>query len=119
MPYKPKRPCSHPGCPRLTEGRYCAEHAKEAARTYERHQRDPETHKRYGHTWRKVRKAFLAEQPFCVLCRRHGKLKEATVAHHIKAVRHGGADDEENLMALCNSCHSALHARQGERWRNQ
>ncbi|MPN62090.1 hypothetical protein SDC9_209836 [bioreactor metagenome] len=119
MHYKPKRPCSHPGCPRLTDGRYCEEHAKEAARTYERHQRDPETHKRYGHSWRKVRKAFLAEHPFCELCRSHGKLTEPTVAHHIKAARYGGVDDEGNLMALCSSCHSTLHARQGERWGNQ
>ena len=119
MPYKPKRPCSHPGCPRLTDGRYCEVHAKEAARTYERHRRDPETHKRYGHSWRKARKAFLAGHPFCELCRTHGRLTEATVAHHIKAARQGGTDDGENLMALCNSCHSALHARHGERWRNQ
>lgn len=28
MPTKPKRPCKHPGCPRLTGGRYCELHAK-------------------------------------------------------------------------------------------
>ena len=28
MPYKPKRPCSYPGCPRLTSGRYCEEHLR-------------------------------------------------------------------------------------------
>lgn len=28
MPTKPKRPCKHPGCPRLTSGRYCELHAK-------------------------------------------------------------------------------------------
>ena len=116
MPYKPKRPCSHPGCPRLTEGRYCEEHAKEAARTYERHQRDPGTSRRYGSAWRKARSKFLAEHPFCELCRREGRLTRATVAHHIKATRYGGTDDEENLMALCQRCHSALHGRQRDRW---
>ena len=25
MPRKPKRPCSFPGCPKLTEGRFCEE----------------------------------------------------------------------------------------------
>ena len=25
MPRKPKRPCSHPGCPNLTDGRFCEE----------------------------------------------------------------------------------------------
>lgn len=28
MPRKPKRPCRYPGCARLTDGVYCAEHEK-------------------------------------------------------------------------------------------
>lgn len=28
MPYKPKHPCSYPGCPKLTSERYCDEHKK-------------------------------------------------------------------------------------------
>lgn len=28
MPKKPKRPCSYPGCPELTDRRFCEEHAK-------------------------------------------------------------------------------------------
>ena len=28
MPRKPKRPCSYPGCPNLTDGRFCEEHSK-------------------------------------------------------------------------------------------
>ena len=43
MPTKPKRPCSYPGCPRLTNGRYCEEHAKLEARRYEKYDRDPGT----------------------------------------------------------------------------
>lgn len=26
MPRKSKRPCSHPGCPNLTDSKYCEEH---------------------------------------------------------------------------------------------
>ena len=26
MPMKPKKPCRHPGCPKLTDGLYCEEH---------------------------------------------------------------------------------------------
>lgn len=26
MPYRPKKPCRHPGCAKLTDGRYCEEH---------------------------------------------------------------------------------------------
>lgn len=27
MPRKPKKPCKHPGCPKLVDGMYCEEHA--------------------------------------------------------------------------------------------
>ena len=116
MPYKPIRPCSHPGCPRLTDGRYCEEHEKLAAKHYERYERSPETRKHYVYKWRKIRKEFLAMHPFCELCRGQGKVTQATLVHHITATRYGGTDDEENLMALCQRCHSHLHARQGDRW---
>ena len=41
MPRKPKRPCSFPGCPKLTEGRFCEEHEKEENKRYERYDRNP------------------------------------------------------------------------------
>jgi hypothetical protein len=34
MPYEPKRPYNHPLCPRLTDGRYCNDCAKQAASTF-------------------------------------------------------------------------------------
>lgn len=43
MPRKAKHPCHHPGCPKLTEGRFCEEHQKEENRRYEKYQRDPAT----------------------------------------------------------------------------
>ena len=39
MPKKPKRPCSHPGCPNLTDGRFCEEHEKLANQNYEKYGR--------------------------------------------------------------------------------
>ena len=48
MPHRPKRSCSHPGCPRLANGRYCEEHAKQEARRYEHYQRNPAMKKLYG-----------------------------------------------------------------------
>ena len=36
MPCKPKRPCAYPGCPELTDGRYCAEHQKIITAHYNR-----------------------------------------------------------------------------------
>ncbi len=118
MPYKPKKPCAYPGCPRLTHDRYCVEHTKLTARTYERYQRDPMTKKRYGAAWRKIRRKYLEEHPTCELCRREERVTPAKIVHHIKPLSEGGSNDEENLMALCKSCHSHLHAKQGDRWKN-
>ena len=39
MPRKPKRPCSFPGCPNLTDGRFCEEHEKQENRRYEKYDR--------------------------------------------------------------------------------
>ena len=39
MPGKLKRPCSFPGCPRLTESRFCEEHRKQENRRYEKYDR--------------------------------------------------------------------------------
>ena len=36
MPRKPKRPCSYPGCPNLTDGRFCEEHESLEQRRYEK-----------------------------------------------------------------------------------
>ena len=35
MPRKPQRPCRYPGCPHLTDGVYCEEHAKVMEQHYE------------------------------------------------------------------------------------
>ena len=40
MPRKPKRPCQHPGCPKLTDGLYCAEHQKKMNHHYNHYQRE-------------------------------------------------------------------------------
>ena len=42
MPRKPKRPCSYPGCPRLTDGRFCEEHQKLENQRYEKYGRKAE-----------------------------------------------------------------------------
>ena len=55
MPKMPKRPCGFPGCPNLTDGRFCEIHAKQENRHYERYQRDPATKRRYGRAWQRIR----------------------------------------------------------------
>ena len=102
MPTKPKRPCKHPGCPRLTNDRYCDQHANlhigDRANAFERG---------YSSRWQKVRKQFLAKHPLCVACQRAGKLTSATVVDHVKPHRGDPALfwDENNWQPLCKKCH--------------
>lgn len=119
MPYKPKKPCAYPGCPNLTYGRYCEKHKSLENQIYNKYKRDPQTNERYGKDWRKTRASFLKNHQLCELCRREGRITPATMVHHIIPVRNGGSNDEENLMALCKSCHSRLHSKDGSRWGNK
>lgn len=116
MPMKPKRPCSYPGCPKLTDGRFCEEHTKEETKRYERYQRAPALKKRYGRSWKRVRDRFLAEHPLCEKCARLGRITPAQEVHHIQPLSQGGTNDVDNLMSLCTSCHSEITAREGGRW---
>ena len=120
MPRKPKRPCSFPGCPRLTEERYCEEHKKLANRQYDRYSRDKAARKLYASSeWKRIRARFLAAHPLCEQCRKEGRLTKATEVHHILPLRRGGTHDESNLMPLCKPCHSRISIRDGDRFAPQ
>lgn len=116
MPYKPKRPCSFPGCPKLTEGRFCEEHQKREAHRYEKYDRDPDTRRRYGRAWERIRSRHIKLHPLCEQCLKHDKLTPAEEVHHILPLSRGGTHDENNLMSLCTSCHSRITAEMGDRW---
>ncbi len=111
MPRKPKRPCQYPGCPKLTDGRYCAEHERIARQDYERSVRGYDTHQRYGSAWRKVRDLYIAAHPLCEECEKAGRYVRATLVHHVLPLANGGTNDAENLMSLCASCHEKRHRR--------
>lgn len=101
MPRKSKRPCSHPGCPKLTECKYCEEHKP-------LHPDRPSAESRgYSSKWRKVRAAYLSKRPLCVLCLRKGRYVQATVVDHIIPHRNRPELmwDESNFQALCKPCH--------------
>ncbi|MBS4008076.1 MAG: HNH endonuclease [Clostridium sp.] len=119
MPFKPKRPCSHPGCPKLTDARFCEEHEKAEAKRYERYQRDPATRKLYGSAWRKVRKRYIAAHPLCENCLEQGQVTPAQEVHHVKPLSQGGTNDYGNIRATCTSCHSSITAREGGRWQRR
>lgn len=119
MPYKPKTPCSHPGCPKLINGRFCEEHKKKETRRYEKYQRDPAAKKRYGRSWKRIRDCYVALHPLCEQCEKNGKITPAEEVHHIKPLSKGGTHAEGNLMSLCTSCHSEITAREGGRWQRK
>ena len=116
MPKKPKRPCSHPGCPILTDDRFCEEHAKQEAKRYETYDRDPAMKRRYGRKWKRIRDRFIAAHPLCEQCKTLGRIQSAEEVHHIQPLSKGGTHDTDNLMSLCTRCHSAITAREGGRW---
>lgn len=59
--------------------------------------------------WRRLRAAYLAENPLCDECSRHGKTELATDVHHLKERKTHPhlALDCDNLRALCRRCHNA------------
>lgn len=73
MPYRPKTPCRHPGCPELVDpGRlYCEKHLPlhpEATR--------PAAKRGYNRRWQKARKSYLEANPLCVECMKNQVLPE-------------------------------------------
>lgn len=101
MPKKSKKPCKHPGCPNLTDGKYCEEHKH-------LHPDRPSAESRgYNSRWRKLSQQYLRKHPMCVHCLQQGRYVPATVVDHI--IPHRGDSalmwDESNWQALCKPCH--------------
>ncbi len=102
MPMKPKKPCRHPGCPKLTDGLYCEEHE-----ALHRGDRASSSKRGYNRQWQKARARYLKAHPLCVQCLKEGYAVTATVVDHIRP--HRGDPvlfwDEKNWQSLCKSCH--------------
>jgi 5-methylcytosine-specific restriction enzyme A len=111
MPRRAARPCSHPGCPNLVfnrNRRFCDKHQSEEWKRQKARRDRPA--RDYGPRWRAIRDRVLRDSPLCVRCR----IRPSTIAHHIVAKEDGGADTMDNLIAVCLSCHSKIHAEQGD-----
>ena len=117
MPYKPQKPCKFQGCPKLTDGLFCEEHRQTETKRYNRYQRDPKTAKKYGTQWRKIRARYIQAHPLCEECEKLGRCTPATEVHHIKPLSEGGGHGDDNLAALCHSCHSSITMRENNRKR--
>lgn len=112
MPYKPKRPCSYPGCPELVSGTsYCEKHKDMRAkkRNYSDVKRDPEAQKLYDRKWKQRRKAQLSKYPWCEECLDNKIYTPATDVHHV--IAHKGNREIfalGPLQSLCLVCHSKI-----------
>ena len=87
--------------------------ASDRHRLYDHNQRDPESAKFYNSVaWRKLSKIKRRRDPLCEECKRNGLIVPATIVHHVIEVRDSIDHrlDLDNLVSLCQSCHSRLHA---------
>lgn len=73
VPTKPMRPCSHSNCPNLTNERFCEEHKRQENKRYEKYDRDPNVHRKYGRTWKRIRDNYKASNPLCEECLKQGR----------------------------------------------
>ena len=115
MPRKPKQPCAYPGCPNLSNGRYCEQHRKLVEKNYEQYSRDPAVHKKYGRVWKRIRDSYVKTHPFCEKCFEQGIIVPVEEVHHKVRISQGGTHDRSNLMSLCKSCHNKIHHEIGVR----
>lgn len=111
IPYKPNKPCRHPGCARLVPSgqTYCEEHLP----LHPEYTRSAAA-RGYNSRWNKARKVYLADHPLCAECLRCGKYTAATVVDHI--IPHRGNNelfwDESNWQSLCKRCHDKKTGRE-------
>ncbi len=120
MPLKANRPCSHPGCPKLTRGRFCEEHEKKEEQHYNKNCR-PNKRLYSSANWKRLRINYLQSHPLCVICYSRGKIVEAKIVDHV--VPHKGDKrlffDTSNLQALCKRCHDTKTAKEDGRWKRR
>ena len=115
MPSRPKRPCSYPGCPKLTDGQYCEDHVAVARRQYNNYERAPDINTKYGRAWKRIRDRHISQHPLCEQCEKEGRIVPAAEVHHKVPISKGGTHARENLMSLCRSCHNKIHHELGDR----
>ena len=62
-----------------------------------------------------IRDRYAAEHPLCEMCLKEGRLTPVQEVHHILPVSKGSTHARDNLMSLCQSCHTKIHHGLGDR----
>lgn len=68
----------------------------------------------YTYAWQKASKAFILDNPLCVICDAVGRVTATTLVDHIEPHR-GDMTlfwDRTNWQPLCTSCHSSVKQRE-------
>lgn len=70
----------------------------------------------HSRQWEHLRARILRRDGYqCRICRRYGRLRQATTVHHIKHLDEYPelALDPSNLVSVCTACHNELHPEKG------
>jgi 5-methylcytosine-specific restriction protein A len=113
MPNRPLHPCSYPGCPELTQERFCEKHKQQDRKRVDE-RRGSANSRGYNYKWQKVREQELKEEPLCRECLKNNIITIATVRDHI--IPHKGDPvlfwDKNNRQSLCKRCHDIKTAKE-------
>ena len=116
MPYKPKKPCSYPGCPKLIPAgtSYCTKHKQAEQKRYDQ-QRGTAAQRGYDARWQRYRKQYITEHPLCINFNEcHNP---TTVVDHKQPVSKGGDFwDPDNHQPMCKPYHDRKTAEKDGRW---
>ncbi|MBB5227404.1 HNH endonuclease [Treponema ruminis] len=98
--------CTYPGCNCLvSNGTRCPKHKAEKKTIFTQRTKSREYHNLYQSArWRKTRREFLRENPFCIKCGQPSEIADHIIPHR------GNEDlfyDKNNLQPMCWKCHSA------------
>lgn len=121
MPSAAARPCRHKGCGALVHdgSGYCGAHQGDRKIGKFADERRGSRHERgYGSEWEKTRKRILSrDKGLCQPCLREHRYRPAKQVDHVVPKFEGGSDADDNLQAICKSCHDAKTAEEAKRAR--
>jgi 5-methylcytosine-specific restriction protein A len=110
MPFKALKPCNKPGCPLVSDTRYCEDHAElsKQADLY----RGTASSRGYDAEWRRVRlHALKRDKHLCQHCLKvKSRVTAATEVHHLlKITTHPHMRLVlDALLSVCHDCHEEL-----------
>lgn len=123
MPVSAPRPCKHPGCGQLVRDGlgYCEPHKSERnANKFADERRGSRQERGYGAEWERTRKRILRrDKGLCQPCLKAGRPRPAKQVDHKVPKFEGGTDDDNNLQAICITCHQAKTAEEARRGRGR